>query len=58
MERGEHCVTGFVSPLITRWGSGDPETPLIVLLQGCDALGDSLEADLAMFVRWLPAGAA
>ncbi|HEX6403962.1 MAG TPA: phospholipase [Pseudonocardiaceae bacterium] len=51
-------MTGFVSPLITRWGSGDPETPLIVLLQGCDALGDSLEADLAMFVRWLPAGVA
>jgi phospholipase/carboxylesterase len=58
VERGEHCVTGFVSPLVTRWGSGDPEAPLIVLLQGCDALGDSLEADLAMFVRCLPAGAA
>jgi phospholipase/carboxylesterase len=58
VERGEHCVTGFVSPLITRWGSGDPDAPLIVLLQGCDALGDSLEADLAMFVRCLPDGAA
>lgn len=51
-------MTGFVSPLITRWGSGDPDAPLIVLLQGCDALGDSLEADLAMFVRCLPDGAA
>ncbi|MCA1836217.1 MAG: phospholipase, partial [Actinobacteria bacterium] len=51
-------MTGFVSPLITRWGSGDPDAPLIVLLQGCDALGDSLEADLAMFVRYLPDGAA
>ncbi|MBV8996066.1 MAG: phospholipase [Pseudonocardiales bacterium] len=51
-------MTGFVSPLITRWGSGDPEAPLIVLFQGCDALGDSLEADLAMFVRCLPDGAA
>jgi phospholipase/carboxylesterase len=58
VEWGEHCVTGFVSPLITRWGPGDPDAPLIVLLQGCDALGDSLEANLAMFVRCLPGGAA
>jgi phospholipase/carboxylesterase len=58
VERGGHCVTGFVSPLITRWGSGDPDAPLIVLFQGCDALGDSLEADLAMFVRCLPDEAA
>jgi phospholipase/carboxylesterase len=62
MERGEHRVTGSASPLITRWGSRDPEAPLIVLLQGgdClgDALGDSLQTDLAMFVQGLPGGAA
>jgi phospholipase/carboxylesterase len=58
VERGEHGVTGSVSPLITRWGSPDPGAPLIVLVQGCDALGDSPESDLAMFVRCLPGGAA
>jgi len=58
VERGEHCVTGAVSPLISRWGSRDPESPLIVVFQGCDVLGANLEADLAMFVRYLPDGAA
>lgn len=58
MERGEHRVTGSLSSLITRWGSRDPEAPLIALFQGCDALADSLEAELAMFVRCLPEGAA
>jgi phospholipase/carboxylesterase len=62
VERGEHGVTGSASPLITRWGSRDPEAPLIVLLQGSDCLGDvlgdSVQTDLAMFVRCLPEGAA
>jgi phospholipase/carboxylesterase len=58
VERGEHRVTGAVSPLISRWGSRDPDAPLIVVFQGCDALGASHEADLAMFVRGLPDGAA
>jgi phospholipase/carboxylesterase len=58
VEWGEHRVTGSASPLITRWGSPDPEAPLIMLFQGCDALGDSHQADLAMFVRCLPDGAA
>lgn len=51
-------MTGSASPLITRWGSADPEAPLIVLFQGRDALGDSHDAVLAMFVRYLPDGAA
>lgn len=62
MERGEHRVTESASPLITRWGSRDPEAPLIVLFQGTDSLGDapgdSYQTDLAMFVRCLPDGAA
>jgi phospholipase/carboxylesterase len=62
VERGEHRVTGSASPLITRWGSRDPEAPLIMLFQGSDSLGnvlgDSHQTDLAMFVRCLPEGAA
>jgi phospholipase/carboxylesterase len=62
VERGEHRVTESASPLITRWGSRDPEAPLIVLFQGTDSLGDapgdSYQTDLAMFVRCLPDGAA
>jgi phospholipase/carboxylesterase len=62
VERGEHRVTESASPLITRWGSRDPEAPLIVLFQGTDSLGDapgdSYQTDLAMFVGCLPDGAA
>lgn len=38
------------APLITRWGSRDPEAPLLVLLQGA---GD---AELARLARYLPDG--
>lgn len=62
MEGSEYRVTGSASPLITRWGSCDPEAPLIVLFLGSECLGDgfgdSLQTDLAMFVRCLPDGAA
>ena len=48
--------------MITRWGSRDPEAPLIVVFQGSDSFGDALggssEADLATFARRLPGGAA
>jgi phospholipase/carboxylesterase len=58
VERGEHRVTESVAPTITRWGSRDPDAPLIVVFQGCDVLAGSHESDLAMFVRCLPEGAA
>ncbi|HKS53311.1 MAG TPA: phospholipase [Pseudonocardiaceae bacterium] len=55
-------MTGTVAPMITRWGSRDPDAPLIVVFQGSDSFGDALggssEADLAMFARCLPGGAA
>lgn len=44
----------WMSAPVMRWGSRDPEAPLIVLFQGCDAA----ERDTVTFARHLPRGAA
>ena len=43
MERGEHCVTGFISPLITRWGSSDHNASLIAFYL---TFGDIMSTDM------------
>jgi phospholipase/carboxylesterase len=42
-------MIGVTAPLITRWGSRDPQAPLIVLFQAAH------ETDLVTFARHLPA---
>ncbi|MGH3765075.1 MAG: hypothetical protein ACRDTX_07985, partial [Pseudonocardiaceae bacterium] len=52
-------MTGFVTPLTTRWGSRGPEAPLIVVFVDCAvAPGDTSDRDIATFARYLPDGAA
>jgi phospholipase/carboxylesterase len=50
-------MTEFVTPLIIRWGSLDPEAPLIVLFVDCGAPGEAPGPEMATFARYLPGGA-
>lgn len=51
---GKDVVTQLGTPVTMRWGSRDPEVPLIVLLHGRDAT----EKDMVWLARYLPRGAA
>ncbi len=52
-----HRVREFVTPHTTRWGSRDPEAPLIVLFADCDPPGNVPGKEMATFARYLPDGA-
>ncbi len=52
-----HRVTELVTPHTTRWGSRDPEAPLVVLFADCDPHGNPPGKEMAAFARYLPDGA-
>jgi phospholipase/carboxylesterase len=52
-----HRVTGLVTSHTIRWGSRDPEAPLIVLFADSDLSGDAPGKEMAAFARYLPEGA-
>jgi phospholipase/carboxylesterase len=52
-----HRVTGLVTSRTSRWGSRDPEAPLIVLFPDGDLPGDAPGKEMATFARYLPDGA-